>query len=52
LTRRQNLRGDIAPQAMQAMQAMQQFSSCYNSDGDLRFVGVDGLGVLDVAVRN
>jgi hypothetical protein len=34
------------------MQAMQQFSSCYNSDGDLRFVGVDGLGVLDVAVRN
>jgi hypothetical protein len=52
LTRRQNLRGDIAPQAMQAAQ---QFSSCYNVDGDLRFVGVDGLaavGVFDVAARN
>jgi hypothetical protein len=52
LTRQQNLRGDVAPQAMQGTQ---QFSSCYNSDGDLRFVGVDSLaavGVFDVAVRN
>jgi len=52
LTRQQNLRGDIAPQAMEAMQ---QFSLCYNFHGDLRFVGVDGfaaVGVFDVAVRN
>jgi hypothetical protein len=52
LTRQQNPRGDIAPQAVETMQ---QFSSCYNSGGDLRFVEVDGLaavGVFDVAVRN